>query len=208
MVATQEGHTETVKLLLDYNAQVGLFEEISALFLARRKGHSDIIQLLSAHDANTTPPQQGATPPDTQPGKETLHHKVQTIKKTQEEMCDEQRNMSEKEIQELQVSQQPHPSATAALHRVRKELKLSHLFQELLPLAAKWHNIGVLLDLPSELLEVIESDFSQPSDCLREMLKAWLRTTTPPPTWERVVDAVNRFDQNKAETICSKYCSP
>jgi len=221
MAANDEGHTETIKLLLD--AQMGLLDSEGALALelARRGGHTDIIQLLSAHGANTAPPQQGATPPDTQPGKD------HTVQKTQEEMCDKQRNMKKtqeemgdeqrhikKEIQELklpiegfQIGQQPHPPATTSLHRVREDLKLSHLFQELLPLAAEWHNIGILLDLPPGLLDTIKRDFGQSRDCLREMLKAWLKTTAPPPTWERVVDAVKGFDQNKAEAFHNKYCT-
>lgn len=87
-------------------------------------------------------------------------------------------------------SQQPSPGA---------------VFRELLPLASEWENIGTLLDMREEDLDVIQQNyFRRPRDCLREMIKTWLKVN-PAPTWEGLVEALEFIDPRRAEMIRSKY---
>ena len=74
-----------------------------------------------------------------------------------------------------------------------------------------WFSVGVQLKVPLADLRSIRADFrDKSSDCLLEMLSAWLSRTEPsPPSWQRVVDAlsspaVDRLDV--AERIRKSYC--
>lgn len=80
------------------------------------------------------------------------------------------------------------------------------LFKELLPLQTYWKTIGTFLKIPAEDLDAIQRDnFYQQNDCLREMIKRWLRITDPAPTWEELVEAVRLIDSRRAEEIKLKY---
>ena len=96
---------------------------------------------------------------------------------------------------------QPHPQNSLSIKD-----HLRDIFKELLPVATHWQNIGTLLDVPQEKLESIKHDYNLASDCLREMVKAWLKMIDPPPTWQQLVDAVASVDPARAEAICRKYC--
>jgi hypothetical protein len=76
-----------------------------------------------------------------------------------------------------------------------------------MPLASKWHNIGVLLGLPPGKLDAIQQDYRSSDDSLREMLKEWLKMIDPPPSWEQLVDALKVIDECKAEELRRKYCA-
>ena len=84
------------------------------------------------------------------------------------------------------------------------KLKLStkNCLKFLLPEARKWHNIGIMLDVPESILEQIEADY--PGDCqqcVREMIKSWLKQVHPPPTWKDLADAVQIINPSLAEKI-------
>ena len=75
-------------------------------------------------------------------------------------------------------------------------------------MASRWLSIGTLLGLPEGELDAIKANHSvDVIDCLREMLKVWLKTVDPPPSWERIVEEVKMFNEKKAEEIHTKYCS-
>ena len=76
--------------------------------------------------------------------------------------------------------------------------KLSSAFRYTLPLAAKWSNIGVLLDLDDSLLEKIEHDYSKADDRLQRVLSEWMKRT---PSWQTLADAVEPFSPSIAEKI-------
>ncbi len=87
-------------------------------------------------------------------------------------------------------------------------LTLRDVYRELLPLASKWHEIGILLNIKPEQLDPIESN--HPNDvkrCLSETIKEWLNGIDPPPTWEELLEAVKLVNKNKAEDIRIKYCT-
>lgn len=81
--------------------------------------------------------------------------------------------------------------------------KLKNAFEKLLPLAADWNNIGVLLGVKDSILQVIKHDVSQARDRLREMLAEWLKSDDPSPTWNSLADAVELFNPTKATEIRS-----
>ena len=84
----------------------------------------------------------------------------------------------------------------------------SNLLRELMPLAADWKTIGTLLEVPDGTLDVIQHDNPHRArDCLREMLREWLKGDTS-PSWEKVVEAVKLIDKKIAAAIHRKYCSP
>lgn len=61
----------------------------------------------------------------------------------------------------------------------------------LLPEAKHWHNIGILLGISESNLEQIEADYpGSCQDCVREMIKVWLKQVNPRPTWKDLADAV------------------
>ena len=63
-------------------------------------------------------------------------------------------------------------------------------------------NIGVMLSLDHGYLAAIQSRCrGNPDDCLREMLKEWLRQTNPPPTKSALIDVVEGYNPSLAEKI-------
>lgn len=76
--------------------------------------------------------------------------------------------------------------------------KLKDAFEKLLPLAADWNNIGVLLGIKDNILREIKHNERQGYDCLREMLSEWLKIDNPRSTWNSLADAVKLFNAAKA----------
>ena len=103
-----------------------------------------------------------------------------------------------------------NPPGNPQVHTQRsyKTPKMANLFKEMLPLASEWLSIGTLLGLPDGELDAIRVNHSnEVRVCLREMLKTWLNTVDPPPSWERLAEAVKEISKKKAEEICTNYCS-
>ena len=70
------------------------------------------------------------------------------------------------------------------------EADLSVVLEDLHPARAKWYNIGLQLGVSANDLDAIQSQFMNPEDALRELLKEWLKTVNPAPMWGAVVDAL------------------
>ena len=85
-------------------------------------------------------------------------------------------------------------------------LTLPSAFKLVFPLRSRWKNLGLFLNLDEDTLDTIEHDYKKADDCLREMLSAWLKKVTPPPSWETLAEAVDSFDQTVALKICEMYC--
>ena len=80
--------------------------------------------------------------------------------------------------------------------------KLSTCLKLLLPEAKHWHNIGSLLEVSETTLEQIEADY--PGDCqqcVREMIKSWLKQVDPPPSWRDLTEAVQIINPCLAKKI-------
>ena len=80
------------------------------------------------------------------------------------------------------------------------------VMKELNNVHAKWYIIGVHLRVSVGTLDAINNQYSNPSDCLRETLTTWLKSSTP--TWSNIVDALNVVDEVRlAADLEHKYCS-
>ena len=68
---------------------------------------------------------------------------------------------------------------------------LGDVLEETLATSAKWYNIGLRLKVSVAKLDGIESQFSDPGECLREVLKEWLKGAAgTEPSWRVLVEAL------------------
>ena len=73
----------------------------------------------------------------------------------------------------------------------------------------KWYNIGIKLGVEIDRLDVIKEQYDNPSDCLRETLKTWLKTYSS-PTWSNIVDSLGSSvvgEVRLADDLEHKHCS-
>ncbi len=73
----------------------------------------------------------------------------------------------------------------------------------------KWYNIGLKLGVESHTLDSIGDRFDDPTDCLREVIKQWLKGVSPQPTWRALVDALRSCvvgEEKLASELEAKYC--
>ena len=81
------------------------------------------------------------------------------------------------------------------------------VMKELNNVRAKWNNIGVQLGVSVGTLDAIKKQYSDPSDCLRETLTAWLKSSAC-NKWADVVDALNVVGEARlAAELEHTYCS-
>ena len=89
---------------------------------------------------------------------------------------------------------------------------LHTVMEELNGVRAKWYDIGVQLEMSVGTLKAIKEQYlNNPSDCLREAFTTWLKSSTPHPTWSKVVDALKGStvgESRLAADLEQKYCSP
>ena len=75
--------------------------------------------------------------------------------------------------------------------------------------STKWYNIGLMLKVAVPTLERIGFQFDNPTDRLREILKAWLETAAK-PTWRDIVGALRGVTvghSKLASDINTRYCT-
>ena len=85
---------------------------------------------------------------------------------------------------------------------------LSTLLRELIKkVDSKWENLGILLEIESHRLESIKTEeHHNTQNCLREMLKTWLKMINPPPSWSAITNALECIgDEQLARNLRSKY---
>ena len=76
--------------------------------------------------------------------------------------------------------------------------------------ADKWEDIGILLDIEDGQLAKVKADNPVNSgNCLREMLRIWLKRVEPQPaSWKDLVDALTDLGEEKlAQQLKVTYCS-
>ena len=66
---------------------------------------------------------------------------------------------------------------------------LGTVHEELYDARSKWYDLGMKLGVKVAVLDRIRQQFSNPSDCLRGVLRHWLQSS-PCPTWEEVCAAL------------------
>lgn len=85
--------------------------------------------------------------------------------------------------------------------------ELKDLFTELYSKANKWEDIGIMLKIEDSILSRIKIDHNNDcTGCLREMLRAWLKSVDPQPSWSSVIECLRCVEENPlAEKLQSKY---
>ena len=76
-------------------------------------------------------------------------------------------------------------------HAVTNKPLLKDLYELITPnYATKWKEIGTLLDLPNERINIIEADNpGKTASCCNQMLQVWLQADIV-ATWEKLFNAI------------------
>ena len=123
----------------------------------------------------------------------------------------EERKRYEDTIKELQDKYQ-NEGTTALPQVTQQEQKLptiKPLIKELYnTVANKWEDIGILLDIEDGQLAKVKADnLMNSGNCLREMLRIWLKKVDPQPSWTNLIDSLNALGEEKlAQTLKDRYC--
>ena len=86
---------------------------------------------------------------------------------------------------------------------------LKVLFPELYPARTKWYDIGLMLGVPVDTLESIQSETDDVGACLRKMLLCALKSVNPKLTWKHIIDALKSVvvsEERLADKLSGKYC--
>ena len=93
---------------------------------------------------------------------------------------------------------------------------LSKVFKEIYEVRDDWYNIGLELEVPTEVLDHIKSAHPDNATCLREMLLIWLQRRQgrgpvgESPTWQSLIQALRSPTIEKggllADELERKYC--
>ena len=81
------------------------------------------------------------------------------------------------------------------------------MYKILVSEASKWELIGVLLGIDDGTLKTIEANNSDSNKRLLEMVRIWLNTTDPPPTWKDLADTVEKLGNPKLSKEILKTCT-
>ena len=124
------------------------------------------------------------------------------LKLNYEESIAQQSRLSLKQLQRRVDRIEPHIKKQNQQAKVK--LSTKNCLKFLLPEAKHWHNIGIFLEVPEPTLEQIESDYrGDCQQCVREMIKRWLKQVNPPPSWKALADALKIINPRLAEQIMS-----
>ena len=78
-------------------------------------------------------------------------------------------------------------------------------YGELLPLASEWTAIGMLLEVPSDILTKISTEHKDIHTCLGEMVLYWHKRKFPQPVWMDIIDAIEKINVSQATKRSSSY---
>ena len=70
------------------------------------------------------------------------------------------------------------------------ELSLKNVRGLLYDVREKWYDIGIELEIDAKELDIIRDKFADPGTCLLEMIKIWLKSINPQPTWKTLADVL------------------
>ncbi len=82
------------------------------------------------------------------------------------------------------------------------------MLDELHEFQAKWEKIGLGLGVTRGILEAIKLQYQDPLDCLRAVLREWLKSL-PGPSWEGLVQVLRRpaiGERSLATKLEMKFC--
>lgn len=78
------------------------------------------------------------------------------------------------------------------------ELSLKNVRKILFPAKKKWYSIGVELDVDPEKLDRIKDAYSDPGECLTEVVNIWLKSRSK-RTWKVLADALKADPVDEAQ---------
>ena len=212
MWAVKKHEANTVRLLIQHKASIDIQTKRgeTALDLARENSLTDIAELLTSPTtalAVETPAESESvayktTPPEPYDLMMTLtsmfQAKIDTLTNRMDNFDSRlTRVESTGAISNNPAPQQeedPAPPDLAEAHRILK------------PLAHEWENIGMYLRIPEHEIEVIKiEERGVLRNCLRELLKVWLRGVATPPSWWALAEAVGEVDGRVAREITDRH---
>lgn len=120
-----------------------------------------------------------------------------------EETTAQQSRLSLKQLQRRVERIEQH------LRKEKQQAKLvlshKHCLKFLLPEAKHWQIIGTLLEIPETTLDQIEGDHRDSvRNCIREVIKSWLKQVDPPPSWKSLAEAVHEVNPRLAKEIIDR----
>ena len=71
------------------------------------------------------------------------------------------------------------------------------VFQLLNKISAKWHDLGLYLCLPKNILDVIQEENSSVQKRLKEMVSAWMNSSLDPPCWWQLAKALRDMEMGR-----------
>ena len=91
-------------------------------------------------------------------------------------------------------------------------LDLAKVFEEIYDARNKSYNVGLCLGLKDDVLDSIHKNprNNDDGDCLREVIREYLKRVDPDPTWRAIADALKcpTVDEPRlAKQIEAKYCT-
>ena len=101
-----------------------------------------------------------------------------------------------------------HDVCSVAMSLSVNDLKV--LFPELYPARTKWYDIGLMLGVPVDTLDSVQSETDELGACLRKMLASALKSMNPKLTWNHIIDALKSVvvsEESLADTLSRKYCT-
>ena len=100
------------------------------------------------------------------------------------------------------------PSAVPQIPQQKSVPTLKLLQKELYKIADKWEDIGIQLDIDDDLLGKVKSDnHGDSKNCLREMLRIWVKKVDPQPSWTDLAEALKVLEEDElAQRLKDKYC--
>jgi ankyrin repeat protein len=224
--ASFSGHTDVARILMKSGARE---TNLRGLFMAILRENHDIVQLFIEYGDQVHPSAQRVAQSVTKtillditfslagtlfPALEKAANERPSTspeQKMREEVMEMQKLILETvdSIHFKSMMRRAHaPQRTLLLDTGGNTLTLSVVLAEFMEqhLAAEWHSIGALLNLPDVQLRAIRKDNPKAVNCMREMLDLWLKQIDPRPSWMQLVDAVDILEPEKALTLRKKYC--
>ena len=181
--ACGRGDLDTVDYLLDQGLDVNHIDEEgkSALQMACSYGHVEVIKCLLKRGATTS----HLSSIDFKGATESWDEVYALLR----DHGANQDVMKRKTTSDASVSL----GSCTLMDLERGKPPMHTIFRELLPVASKWMNIGIMLRMEPETLDTIKYDNNYSCrECLREMLRKWLKE--PQSTWIKLIEATEDID--------------
>ena len=69
-------------------------------------------------------------------------------------------------------------------------MEFRDMYTSLLPKAAKWNSLGILLCLSPDELDIIKANSENVEECLRKVLQKWYQAQNPTTAWQEITHAL------------------